>query len=159
MNLGKKKMKTINHDRIFLDIAEKISEMSHCLSHKVGCILVKDKRIISTGYNGTTKGFDNCDDFFLDKPYSRELHHEFSEMFEIHAEQNAILAAARNGISIEGSILYTTLHPCYDCLKLICNSGIKTIIYRYEYDKFNLNSRIQDMLEKCKIQLICEKDF
>jgi dCMP deaminase len=80
-------------------------------------------------------------------------------MFEIHAEQNAILAAARNGISIEGSILYTTLHPCYDCLKLICNSGIKTIIYRYEYDKFNLNSRIQEMLEKCKIQLICEKDF
>ena len=80
-------------------------------------------------------------------------------MFEIHAELNAILCAARNGISIEGSILYSTLHPCYDCLKMICNSGIKTIIYRYEYDKFTMNSEVKRMLDLCGITLISEKDI
>ena len=147
----------MNTHSIFLDVAETISQMSHCVSHKVGAILVKDKRIISTGYNGTPKGFLNCDD--VNTNVSREKHHEFSEMFEIHAELNAILCAARNGISIEGSILYSTLHPCYDCLKMICNSGIKTIIYRYEYDKFTMNSEVKRMLDLCGIILISEKDI
>ena len=147
----------MNTHSIFLDVAETISQMSHCVSHKVGAILVKDKRIISTGYNGTPKGFLNCDE--VNTNVSREKHHECSEMFEIHAELNAILCAARNGISIEGSILYSTLHPCYDCLKMICNSGIKTIIYRYEYDKFTMNSEVKRMLDLCGIILISEKDI
>jgi dCMP deaminase len=153
---------------IFLDIAEKISEMSHCISHKVGCILVKDGRIISTGYNGTPAGFKNCDDHFdvlgisqmkyLDDK-TRKIHHDFSEKFEIHAEINAILCAARNGISIEGSILYTSLHPCYNCLKMICNSGIKTIIYRYEYDKFETNKDIEKMLKDCGVSIKNYSEF
>lgn len=147
----------INHHKIFLDVAETISQMSHCVSYKVGVILVKDKRIISTGYNGTPKGFYNCDE--VNQNVSRETHHNFSEMFEIHAELNSILAAARNGISIEGSILYSTLHPCYNCLKMICNSGIKTIIYRYEYDKFKMNAEIEEMLKKCNVTLISEKEL
>lgn len=156
----------MNKHKIFLDVAEKLSEMSHCISHKVGCILVKDGRIISTGYNGTPMGMTNCDDYFshiVDKNHltekEREYHHVFSEKFEIHAELNAILCAARNGISIDGSILYSTLHPCYNCLKMICNSGIKTIIYRYEYDKFFLTPQIQEMIDKCGVTLISEKDL
>lgn len=155
----------MNHDRIFLDIAERISAMSHCISHKVGCILVKDKRIISTGYNGTPKGFINCDEANeklvsnLDKKEIRDLHHAFSERYEIHAEINTILSAARNGISIEGSILYCTLHPCYNCLKMICNSGIKTVIYRNEYDKFYLDQSTNNMLRDCGVKLISEKQL
>lgn len=156
----------MNKHKIFLDVAEKLSEMSHCISHKVGCILVKDGRIISTGYNGTPMGMTNCDDYFshiVDKNHltekEREYHHVFSEKFEIHAELNAILCAARNGISIDGSILYSTLHPCYNCLKMICNSGIKTIIYRYEYDKFLLTPQVQEMIDKCGVTLISERDL
>jgi dCMP deaminase len=156
-----------NKHKIFLDVAEKLSEMSHCISHKVGCILVKDGRIISTGYNGTPASTINCDDYFSNRisdktnltDMEREEHHAFSEKFEIHAELNAILCAAKNGISIDGSILYSTLHPCYNCLKMICNSGIKTIIYRYEYDKFSLTSEIKEMIERCGIQLIPERDL
>ena len=151
----------INQHKIFLDVAEKISEMSHCVSHKVGCLIVKDGRIISTGYNGTSAGFTNCDDIFTlyDSKCDREKHHEFSEKFEIHAELNAILNAAKNGIAINNSILYCTLHPCYNCLKMICNSGINTIIYRYEYDKFENNEEIKKMLNLCNIKLISEKDL
>lgn len=156
-----------NKHKIFLDVAEKLSEMSHCISHKVGCILVKDGRIISTGYNGTPASTINCDDYFSNRisdknnltDTEREEHHAFSEKFEIHAELNAILCAAKNGISIDGSILYSTLHPCYNCLKMICNSGIKTIIYRYEYDKFSLTSEIKEMIERCGIELISERDL
>lgn len=153
----------INKHKIFLNIAEELSGLSHCISHKVGCILVKDGRIISTGYNGTPSGFTNCDE--LNKTLNihtidgRNEHHIFSEKFEIHAEINAILCAAKNGISIENSILYCTLHPCYDCLKMICNSGIKTIIYRHEYDKFEICPQISNMLEKCNVILIPEKQL
>lgn len=154
----------INKHKIFLDIAEKISEMSHCISYKVGCILVKDGRIISTGYNGTPANFSNCDEVNqnltdLSNLEQRQLHHSFSEMYEIHAEINAILCAAKNGISIEGSILYTSVQPCYNCLKMICNSGIKTIIYRKPYDKFELNNVTLKMLNDCEVRLINEKNL
>jgi dCMP deaminase len=73
--------------------------------------------------------------------------------------RDAILCAARNGISIEGSILYTSLHPCYNCLKMICNSGIKTIIYRYEYDKFETNKDIEKMLKDCGVSIKNYSEF
>jgi dCMP deaminase len=155
-------MKTNKH-KIFLDVAEKLSEMSYCISHKVGCILVKDGRIISTGYNGTPAGFVNCNDvnqiLNVENEVGRELHHKFSETFEIHAEINAILCAAKNGICIDGSILYSSLQPCNNCLKMICNSGIKTVIFRHSYDKFEMNEKIKEMLDSCNVQLISEKDL
>jgi dCMP deaminase len=167
LEITNKRYKEMNnikqYHKIFLDIAESISAMSNCVSHKVGAILVKDKRIISTGYNGTPKGFWNCNEINgeldVTKPEDRAIHHAFSEKFEIHAECNVMLCAARNGICIEGSVLYTTLHPCYDCLKMICNSGIKTIIYRYEYDKFNNDENIDEMLESTGVTLLCEKEL
>lgn len=149
---------------VFLDITEKLAELSHCISHKVGCILVKDGRIISTGYNGTPAGFLNCDEVNkeltdLKDPKQRQLHHSFSEMYEIHAEINTILCAAKNGILINGSILYSSLQPCHNCLKMICNSGIKTVIYRHEYDKFKLDDITKNMLSDCGVRLINEKEM
>lgn len=138
-----------------MEIATTIAKMSKCVSFKVGAILVKDSRIISTGYNGTPKGFINCEEMFKNYDKSqRDMHHNFSEMFEIHAELNAILCAASYGISINGCDLYCTLHPCNDCLKMICNSGIKNIFYKDNYDKSVLTPEVTLMLEQCKINLI-----
>ena len=139
--------------KVFLKIAEDLSELSHCVSHKVGVIIVKDNRILSTGLNGTPTGFVNCDETFDEEDFDREEHHKFSEMFEIHAETNAILFAAKNGISIEGAILYSTLHPCYNCLKMICNSGIKEIYYKDDYDLFVHDHKIDELLKKSGIKL------
>lgn len=138
---------------IFLNIAKEISKMSKCVSFKVGALIVKENRIISTGYNGTPAGYVNCSEVFS-VGFDRNTHHDFSENFEIHAELNSILCAARNGINISGSILYSTLQPCNDCLKMICNSGIKEIFYANEYDKFVMNRSIKDMLDKCGVSIM-----
>jgi len=153
--IGIKKMKNFsNNDVIFLNIAKEISKMSKCVSHKVGVIIVKDKRIISTGYNGTPSGFKNCNDVFKKDDFSRDEHHDFSEKFEIHAEMNAIIFAAKNGISIEGADVYTTLHPCNNCLKNLCNCGIRNIYYIDDYDKFEDNHLTKILLENSGINLI-----
>ena len=102
----------MNKDKVFMNIANEISKLSHCVSFKVGAILVKDSRILSTGINGTPRGFQNCDDLFDSENFDRAEHHKFSESFEIHAETNAILFAASNGISIKDSVMYSTHHPC-----------------------------------------------
>ena len=147
------KLNFSNNDVIFLNIAKEIAKMSKCVSHKVGVILVKDKRIISTGYNGTPAGFQNCNDVFQNN-FSRDEHHNFSENFEIHAEMNAIIFAAKNGISIEGADVYTTLHPCNNCLKNLCNRGIHNIYYLDDYDKFEDSKLTKILLEKSGINLI-----
>ena len=134
--------------KTFINIAKNISELSSCLQYKVGAILVKDGRILSTGYNGTPPGFINCNEYFNNKNPSREEHAKFSEEAEIHGELNAILFAARNGFSIEGSVLYVTLHPCKHCLKMICAAGIKEVYYAEEYDRYT-NSKLVD--EYCKM--------
>ena len=144
----------MNNHQIYLNVAREIAKMSKCIQIQVGAIIVKDGRILSTGYNGTPKGFVNCNQFFNFEKPERSVHHEFSEMYEIHAEQNAILFAAKYGISIDQSDLYTTLHPCNDCLKIICNSGIKNIYYCDEYDKFVSDLKINTLLEKCNVKLI-----
>lgn len=136
-----------------MNIAHEISKLSHCVSHKVGVILVKDGRILSTGINGTPKKFKNCDQVFDENDFDRNEHHRFSENYEIHAETNAIAFAAENGISIKDSIMYSTLHPCNGCLKMICNSGIKKIYYDEEYDLFNEDKNIKEMISSCGIEL------
>ena len=127
-------------DKFFMDIAEKTSEQSHCISKKVGALIVKDGRIISMGYNGTPSGYINCNKYFSDKSWMtqdnlwREHHHRWSEIHEIHAEMNAIMFAAKIGISIYGATLYCNYFPCQHCLKNIVQAGIKRIVYKSEYD-------------------------
>ena len=146
-------LKELSKHKIFLNIAKEIASLSHCVSHKVGVVLVKNGRILSTGINGTPSGFKNCDEVFEFNNFNRNAHHDFSEKFEIHAETNAILFAAKNGISIEGASLYSTLHPCNTCLKMICNSGIKNVYYTEEYDLFNTDNYIDEMLKECNINI------
>lgn len=141
----------IMHNK-FLNIAEQIATDSKCKQLHVGAVLVKDQRIISTGYNGTPSGFINCDEYFKDKEFTRQQHHEFSESFEIHAEINSIIYAALNGISIKDCCIYVTHQPCNNCLKTLCGAGIKKIYYRYAYDKAVYTPLTLQMLEDLNIE-------
>ncbi|WP_373071778.1 cytidine/deoxycytidylate deaminase family protein [Sulfurimonas sp.] len=119
-------------DQNFINIATEIASASKCVSKQVGAVIVKDGRILSTGYNGTPAGYTNCSEHW-EGEYTQE-HHEWSKTYEIHAEMNAIIWAARQGISIEGATIYVTLEPCADCSKNIIASGIKRIVYEKEYE-------------------------
>ncbi|MCW8837446.1 MAG: dCMP deaminase family protein [Thiovulaceae bacterium] len=120
------------NDKNFINIANELSSASKCVSKQVGAVIVKDGRILSTGYNGTPAGYTNCSEHW-DNKYTKE-HHEWSKTYEIHAEMNAIIWAARQGISIEGATIYVTLEPCADCSKNIIASGIKRIVYEKAYE-------------------------
>lgn len=122
----------------FISIAKTISHHSTCIRKKVGCIITIDRRIISMGYNGVVPGKPHCEELFKGKtniPEFYESHGKFSKLNEIHAEQNCISYAAKNGLSIGGGTLYTTVSPCIDCSKIIVSSGILKVIYLEEYDR------------------------
>ena len=119
-------------DITFINIATEIATASKCVSKQVGAVIVKDGRILSTGYNGTPAGYINCKDHWHDE-YTKK-HHEWSKTYEIHAEMNAIIWAARKGISIEGATIYVTLEPCSECSKNLIASGIVRIVYAKPYE-------------------------
>ena len=118
-----KEKKKLKYDLAYLRIAKEWGKLSYCKRKQVGAIIVRDRMIISDGYNGTPSGFENCceDDDNLTKWYV------------LHAEANAILKVARSTQSCEGATLYITLSPCKDCSKLIHQSGIKRVVYLEEY--------------------------
>ena len=131
-------------DKNFIKIATELATASKCVSKQVGAVIVKDGRILSTGYNGTPAGFTNCNDYWNGE-YTSE-HHEWSKTYEIHAEMNAIIWAARKGISIEGATIYVTLEPCSECSKNLIASGIQRIVYAKEYEHTH-SSTISKFLE------------
>lgn len=121
-------------DEYFMDIVELIKTRSTCLRRQVGALIVKDKRILATGYNGAPTGCSHC----LETGCMREKlgipsgqRHELCRA--IHAEQNAIVQAANSGTSVMGGTLYVTHQPCVLCAKMCINAGIKKIIYKGEY--------------------------
>lgn len=132
------------NDKYFLDIAVRTAELSSCIRFKVGAVLVKDKRVISLGYNGTVSGCINCDEALKSDLYKEENHHDFSMENEIHAEMNCILFAAKNGISTNNCILYVNYEPCSNCLKHLIQAGIKEVVYLYPYKKKYCHSIYRD---------------
>ncbi len=122
-------------DKNFINIAHEIASASKCVSKQVGAVIVKDGRILSTGYNGTPTGYTNCSSHWEGK-YTKD-HHDWSKTYEIHAEMNAIIWAARKGISIEDSTIYVTLEPCSECSKNLIAAGIKRIVYDKGYEHTN----------------------
>lgn len=111
------------YDKAYLRIAKEWGQLSYCQRKKVGAIIVRDKMIISDGYNGTPSGFENC----------CEDEDNNTKWYVLHAEANAISKVARSTQSCEGATLYITLSPCKDCSKLIHQSGIKRVVYHQEY--------------------------
>jgi len=143
---------------IFMNIANQYAKFSKCQSKRVGCVIVKDRVIISTGCNGTPAGAINCCDIFeaskMSDPEYRKLHHEFSNSMECHAEQNAIAKAARFGNPINGAVFYVSMKPCEQCLKLIANLNVKQIYYSSEYDKFiEYSPEVNKMISQLGIQI------
>jgi len=136
-------------DNTFMQIAYQFAEHSSCVKRKVGAVLVKDLRVLSTGYNGTPIGFCNCNEVFKninlkegELPNGLKItHHDFAERFEIHAEQNCLSFAAKNGVSTKDCDLYVTTAPCVNCAKIIIASGIKNVIYGEIY-KNNFGIRL-----------------
>ncbi len=131
-------------DKNFINIAFELASASKCVSKQVGAVIVKNGRILSTGYNGTPAGYINCCDHW-DGKYTKE-HHEWSKTYEIHAEMNAIIWAARKGISIEDATIYVTLEPCSECSKNLIASGIQRIVYAKEYEHTH-SDKISKFLE------------
>ncbi len=128
-------------DRSYLDMAAIWAKNSYCKRRQVGALIVKDRMIISDGYNGTPSGFENVceDEDGITKPYV------------LHAEANAITKVSKSGNSSEGATLYVTASPCMECAKLIIQAGIKRVVYS---DEYRLTDGI-DLLRRAGIE--CEK--
>ncbi len=127
-------------DKYFMDLLELIKTRSTCMRRQVAAIIVRDKQVISTGYNGAPRGVFHCDQVGC---LREKLHVPSGERHElcrgIHAEQNAIIQASIHGVSIENSEIYITDSPCILCSKMLINAGIKRIVYKGEYpDKLAL---------------------
>jgi dCMP deaminase len=130
-------------DEYFMNIAEVVSSRSTCPRKNVGAVIVREKTILSTGYNGSIRGMPHC----------TEVGHMMENghcVATIHAESNAILQAARNGVRIEDSTIYVTASPCWNCFKEIANAGLRRIVY----GEFYRDDRIFSVAERLGIELV-----
>jgi dCMP deaminase len=151
------KDKNIKHkrpswDEYFIGMADYVGTRGTCDRGKSGCIIVKDKRVISTGYVGSPPGLPHCDDV------GHEMHTVVNEdgsksqhcIRTAHAEQNAISQAARFGIAVDGSILYCRMTPCYSCAKSIITAGIKRVVAERDY---HASKRSKEIFKKAGLKL------
>ncbi|MDR0287430.1 MAG: cytidine/deoxycytidylate deaminase family protein [Clostridiales bacterium] len=121
-------------DEYFMEIVDLVKNRSTCIRRKVGALIVKDNRILTTGYNGAPQGCRHCEEVGCIRQQIGIPSGERHELCRaIHAEQNAIVQAAYSGVSLKGATLYITTQPCSLCAKLAINAGILRIIYRGEY--------------------------
>jgi dCMP deaminase len=140
-------------DQYFIDMMDTVATRATCDRGKSGCIIVKDKRIISTGYVGSPPGLPHCDDVghlmkqVIDDDGTTRQHC----MRTIHAEQNAICQAAKHGIPLEGSTLYCKMEPCRVCAMLIISCGIKKVVAKCKY---HAAQETRDMFEQAGIELV-----
>ena len=143
-------MKRPDWDQYFLKITQDVSERATCVKRQVGAIIVKDNRILSTGYNGSPKGFKHCEDVGCIR---KEMNVPSGQRHELcrglHAEQNAIIQAAVHGVEIEGATMYCNYQPCAICVKMIINAGIKKLVYSGSYP----DELAQQMLKDSKLKV------
>lgn len=149
-------------DEYFMDLAQMAATRATCnrcvdLRFRpgrkgAGAVIVRDKVVLSTGYNGAPRGMPHCD----------EVGHEMVEghcIRTVHAEANAIAQAAKNGVSVEGATLYTIGSPCYDCLKILINAGIKRIVCGQFYDsRYGMSKKVFDLAKKAGLEIGFVKD-
>src|ERR1017187_9421239 len=141
-------------DDIYMDLAFNLAKKSHCVKLKVGAVLTKDTRIVSLGYNGPPAGTHNCDEMWPAEGCPRDSKGSCS--LALHAEQNAILYAAKNNIPIEGATLYVTLSPCISCARIIFTIGIKKVYYLNSYSDFKglQSDEGVDFLKKFGVEVV-----
>jgi len=139
------KEKQLRYDQAYLKMALEWAKLSHCTRKKVGALIVKDRMIVSDGYNGTPTGFNNCCENDLGETH----------WYVLHAEANAILKVAKSTHEINGATLYITLSPCKECSKLIVQSGIKRVVYCMGYKDNSGLSFLEDSgIEVCQIETL-----
>jgi dCMP deaminase len=131
-------------DHTYMNMATELAKLSYAQRTKVGCLIVKDTQIISEGYNGTPKGFENACE------YVSHVDEMYTKPEVLHAESNAISKIARSTNSSSESTLYVTVAPCFDCAKLIIQAGIKRVVYNEKYRKFGG----LELLHKASIEVI-----
>ncbi len=137
--------KQLRYDTAYIRMASEWGKLSHCIRKQVGAIIVKDRMIISDGYNGSPTGFDNyCED-----------EEGYTKWHVLHAEANAILKVAASTQSCKGATLYITLSPCKECSKLVHQSGIKRVVYK---DKYKDDSGVK-FLEKAGVEVVHLEQF
>ncbi|HOQ37178.1 MAG TPA: cytidine/deoxycytidylate deaminase family protein [Acetivibrio sp.] len=138
-------------DEYFMEIVELIKTRSTCLRRQVGALIVKDKRILSTGYNGAPVGCKHCSEIGCLREELKVPSGQRHELCRaIHAEQNAIVQAAYSGTSVNGGTLYVTNQPCVLCSKMIINAGIKKIVFKGDYP----DELAMEMLKEAGIRVI-----
>jgi dCMP deaminase len=130
-------------DEYFMSIAQVVATRATCPRKHVGAVIVRDKTILSTGYNGSIRGMPHC----TDVGHMMEDNHCVAT---IHAEANAIIQAARNGVRIEGATIYVTASPCWSCFKMVANAGIT----RIAYGEFYRDQRTFEVAAKIGVELI-----
>lgn len=144
-------------DKRFMDMAETVASWSSCYQENrhVGAVVVRDKRILTTGYNGAPEGIKSCAERGVCLRRERNIPSGTMQevCYAVHAEQNAICQAAKLGVSLAGATLYCTHQPCVICARIIINSGIKRVIYKYGYpDEFSLKLFAESGLEIVKYE-------
>ena len=149
------KKKTISHcrpswDKYFLEMSGLVSKRSTCLRRSVGAVIVREKRILATGYNGAPSGLKHCAEIGCIRQKMKVPSGERHELCRaLHAEQNALIQACLHGISVKGATLYSTTQPCVICAKMLINAGIKEIVVAGGYpDKLALS-----FLKQAKIKI------
>ena len=133
----------VSWEQYFMNIAKEVATRSTCNRKHIGAVIVRDKAILATGYNGSIRGLAHCDDA------DHEMENDHC-VRTIHAEANAIVQSARNGVRIENGEIYVTASPCYDCFKMIANAGLSTIYYA----EFYRDARIKEHASELGIDLI-----
>lgn len=141
----------VSFDEYFMQLAHLVASRSTCLSRSVGAVIVRDNHIIATGYNGAPRGVSHC----LDTGCIRREHDipsgdRLDICKAVHAEQNAIIEAAYNGVSTKGASIYVTVTPCFTCAKMLVNAGIKEIIIDGDYPSPSSRSLFEEVGIKLK---------
>ena len=140
-----------NRIRYYAGIALAVRARANCIGNKVGAILVRDDRIISTGYNGTPQGMRNCDEGGCERCAHRDRYpagQGYDVCICVHAEQNTLLSAARFGIAVEGASLYTTMKPCFGCAKELLQARVAAIYYLHDWTPGPAFAQQYAMLER-----------
>jgi len=123
-----------DNDAYFMSMAELVSSRSTCLRRQVGAVIVKEKRVLSTGYNGAPKGIKHCAEVGCVRQQNNVESGTRHELCRgVHAEQNAVIQAAYFGVSIKDASIYTTNFPCVMCAKILINAGIREVVFRDDY--------------------------
>ena len=145
------RMDRLSWDDYFMEITRLVSRRSTCLRRHVGAVIVRDKRILATGYNGAPRGLAHCAETGCLREKMGVPSGQKQELCRgLHAEQNAIIQAALCGVSIEGSQIYSVTQPCVVCAKMIINSGITRVVFQDGYP----DTLAEEMLNEAKVELV-----